>query len=363
MDSQNNKCADPILEQLGLGHFYHGDKPLVWIAPPTSGLPHHSPWVSLRATRSNLGEKELHDDVTPYDAEESDLSQYFVKEGELGPYASLLYDKTFKKTFSPDTSHGKHNLLNLLNDMLQGQIPQKIKDVFSQQPELNDSGSKASKSSILDLHCRDEHYNFIEIEIQIERETNFLKRLLFYSSQMIVQQGEPGPDWDYDVKPVYVISFARFRVFDDDRPLHRAGFLDYETANPLIDSANFTIVELSKVKKMIRKSDSEAAKWMFIFRYLHCLKELPPTLKTEKFEGLLPFAKLARFNKKELKRYRYIMHLKWDRYAQELAFAEDHPDFVKKIEEKVIDKVERMLKKGASMDKIRTSLGLSNNSK
>ena len=251
--------------------------------------------MSLRATRSNLGEKELHDDVTPYDAEESDLSQYFVKEGELGPYASLLY--------------------------------------------------------------------FIEIEIQIERETNFLKRLLFYSSQMIVQQGEPGPDWDYDVKPIYVISFARFRVFDDDRPLHRAGFLDYETANPLIDSANFTIVELSKVKKMIRKSDSEAAKWMFIFRYLHRLKELPPALKTEKFEGLLPFAKLARFNKKELKRYRYIMHLKWDRYAQELAFAEDHPDFVKKIEEKVIDKVERMLKKGASMDKIRTSLGLSNNSK
>jgi hypothetical protein len=34
------------------------------------------------------------------------------------------------------------------------------------------------------------------------------------------------------------------------------------------------------------------------------------------------------------------MHLKRDRYAQELAFAEDNPDFVKKIEEKVIDKVE-----------------------
>ncbi|SHL03415.1 hypothetical protein SAMN05720759_11435 [Fibrobacter sp. UWB12] len=43
--------------------------------------------------------------------------------------------------------------------MLEGQIPQKIKDVASQQPELNDSGSKASKSSILDLHCRDERDN------------------------------------------------------------------------------------------------------------------------------------------------------------------------------------------------------------
>ena len=28
MDNQNKKCADPILEKLGLGHFYHGDKPL-----------------------------------------------------------------------------------------------------------------------------------------------------------------------------------------------------------------------------------------------------------------------------------------------------------------------------------------------
>ena len=41
------------------------------------------------------------------------------------------------------------------------------------------------------------------------------------------------------------------------------------------------------------------------------------------------------------------MHLKWDRYAQELAFAEDHPDFVKKIGDEAVEKalnlVERML--------------------
>jgi predicted transposase/invertase (TIGR01784 family) len=349
MDAQNKQCADSVLEKLGLGLFYHGNKPLVWIAQPYSAP------TSLR------------EDVAPYNAEEKDFSLYFVKEGEFGPYASLLYDKTFKKAFSPDTRRGKRNLLNLLNDMLEGQIPQKIKDVASQQQELNDSGSKVSKSSILDLHCRDEHDNFIEIEVQIQRETNFLKRLVFYSSQMIVQQGEPGHVWDYNVKPVYVISFAGFRVFDDSRPLHRAGILDYDTAEQLVDSANFTIIELPKVKRMIRPSDSEVAKWLFIFRYLDRLKELPPALKTEKFEGLLPFAKLARFNKKELKRYRYIMHLKWDRYAQELAFAEDHPDFVKKIGDEAVEKalniVERMQKKGASMATIRASLGFSNNSK
>jgi len=167
MDVQNKKCADPILEKLGLGRFYHGDKPLVWIAD---------------SPKSN----KLHEDVASYNAKACDLSQYFAKEGEFGPYASLLYDKTFKKAFSPDTHRGKRNLLNLLNDMLEGQIPQKIKEIASQQPELNESGSKVSKSSILDLHCRDEHGNFIEIEVQIQRETNFLKRLVFYSSLMIV---------------------------------------------------------------------------------------------------------------------------------------------------------------------------------
>ena len=208
MDFQNKQCADPILEKLGLELFYHGDIPLVWIAQPLSAP------------------SSLREDVAPYNAEEGDLSKYFVKEGEFGPYASLLYDKTFKKAFSPDTRRGKHNLLNLLNDVLEGQIPQKIKDVASQQPELNDSGSKVSKSSILDLHCRDERDNFIEIEVQIERETNFLKRLLFYSSQMIVQQGEPGPDWDYDVKPVYVISWLMCHLDTQNslKPLQTLGY-------------------------------------------------------------------------------------------------------------------------------------------
>ena len=96
---------------------------------------------------------------------------------------------------------------------------------------------------------------------------------------------------------------------------------------------------------------------------MDCLKELPPALRTEKFEGMLPFAELARFNKKELKRYRYIMHLKWDRYAQQLAFAEDNPDFVKKIGDEAVEKalkaVKRIMRKdGVSSDKIQTYLNV-----
>ena len=54
------------------------------------------------------------------------------------------------------------------------------------------------------------------------------------------------------------------------------------------------------------------------------------------------------------------MHLKWDRYAQQLAFAEDHPDFVKKIEEKVINAIrQNMQKKKLSPDIIKECLDYS----
>lgn len=55
MDIQNKQCADPILEKLGLGLFYHGDKPLVWIA--------ESPRLN-----------EFHENEAPYNAEENELS-------------------------------------------------------------------------------------------------------------------------------------------------------------------------------------------------------------------------------------------------------------------------------------------------
>ena len=125
---------------------------------------------------------------------------------------------------------------------------------------------------------------------------------------------------------------------------------------------NFTIVELPKIKKKINNRDSEVAKWMFALRYLNNLKGLPPALNMGKFKGLLEFAKISRFSKEELERYRYAMHMEWDDYAEEEAFIEDHPKFIKKIEKEAVAKtirtIERMLKKGASMEKIRSSFGI-----
>jgi predicted transposase/invertase (TIGR01784 family) len=276
------------------------------------------------------------------------------------------FDETFKKAFSPDTEQGKCNLLNLLNDMLEGQIPHRIIDVYSQQLEQNESGSKESRTSIFDLHCRDEVGDFIEIEVQIRKKTNFLKRLAFYSGQMIVKQGIPGDEWNYDVKPTYVIAITKHRVFNDDRAIHRAGIVDYATNKPIVDSVNFTVVELPKVGRIIRENDAEAAKWMFALKYLNRIKRLPPALNEGKFKGLLLSAKVARFNKEELERYRYTMKMEWDDYAEWTALVEDHPEYMKnalkeaeqKAERRAVDKFRQsvehaMLKNGVSAEVVK----------
>lgn len=371
MNTANKRGVDPILELLGLAHLYRGRHPLVWIPDLYPKAASVAQAKDTHDSKPNcLHEKSAAYGVGPRDSgqvedsasdsTEVDFSEYFVDTKEDGPYASLLTDETFKKAFSPDTEQGKCNLLNLLNDMLEGQIPLRIIDVYSQQLEQNESGSKESRTSIFDLHCRDEVGDFIEIEVQIRKKTNFLKRLAFYSGQMIVKQGIPGDEWNYDVKPTYVIAITKHRVFDDDRAIHRAGIVDYATNKPIVDSVNFTVIELPKVGRIIRENDAEAAKWMFALKYLNRIKRLPPALNEGKFKGLLNVAKVARFNKDELERYRNTMRMEWDDYADWTALVEDHPEYLKEAEQKAVDardsEIAQMLDDGMTLEKLREYL-------
>ena len=89
------------------------------------------------------------------------------------------------------------------------------------------------------------------------------------------------------------------------------------------------------------------------------VKGLPPALNMGKFKGLLEFAKISRFSKEELERYRYAMHMEWDDYAEEEAFIEDHPKFIKKIEKRLLDAIkQKMQKNNLSKDVIKKCLSL-----
>ena len=176
----------------------------------------------------------------------------------------------------------------------------------------NLSGSRESCTAIFDLHCEDDAGNLIEIEVQIRKQDHFLKRLAFYASEIIANQAEPGDEWDYDIKPTYVIALTQHTMFGDDRIVHRATVTDLDTGEQFLDTFNFTAIELSKVPFFIEPGSSSLRKWLFFLRFLDKLKELPAELDEKKFEQLTESSKVSKFSKEEFEAYQKVYHEKWD---------------------------------------------------
>ena len=283
-----------------------------------------------------------------------------VKPGETSPYANLLVDLAFKKAFDPDKPASRQNLINLLNDLLEPQLKLPIKSVWTRNVAKNLSGSKASRTAIFDLHCKDDAGDLIEIEVQIREVDNFMKRLAFYASEMVANQAEPGDDWNFNVQPTYVIALTRFPVFPDERAVHRGTVIDLESGEQLVDTYNFTAIELSKVPFFIEKTSSDLSKWLFFFRYLNRLKELPEELNEEKFKDLTESAKVSKFSKKEFEVYRNMYHKVWDHNAMRRGvFKEFAEDINAKIEDRTREIAKNLIKLGVSDEKIVAATGLS----
>lgn len=278
-------------------------------------------------------------------AKRKPLKDCIVKPGERSPFANLLVDLAFKKAFDPDKPSSRENLVNLLNDLLEPQLKRPIKNVWTRNVAKNLSGSRESRTAIFDLHCEDDMGNLIEIEVQIRKLRNFRKRLAFYASELVANQAEPGQEWKFDVKPTYVIAFAQHNVFDDDRIVHRATTTDLETGEQFVDTYNYTVVELPKVPFFIDKKSDDLSKWLFFFRFLSRLKELPAEFSEHKFERLTESSKVSNFSKEEFEAYQKMYHKEWDHNAMVDGVFEE---FAKEIDAKVEERVSERISKEIS---------------
>lgn len=167
----------------------------------------------------------------------------------------------------------------------------------------------------------------------------------------MIPHGDPGDDWNFDVKPTYVVAITRHRTFDDDCIVHRATLTDLESGEQFADSYNFTVIELSKVTFFIEKTSSDLSKWLFFFRYLNQLKELPPEMDEQKFRQLTESSKVSNFSKAEFEAYRNMYHKVWDHNALRDGFFEEFAEDVNaKVEDRAREIAKRMLAGGRLTD-------------
>lgn len=118
---------------------------------------------------------------------------------------------------------------------------------------------------------------------------------------------------------------------------------DIETHKRLLDSYNYTVIELSKVPPRLPVTEEE--KWLFLFRYLDRLKSVPPKIDSEKFKTLLLSCKISRLSREEFQEYRKVYHAVFDHNAMREGFFEEFAEEInQKVEEASLAKAKEMAK-------------------
>ena len=122
-------------------------------------------------------------------------------------YISLLTDFGFKRIFG--TAMNKDLLICFLNSLFNGR--QVVKDVSYLNPE-HVGDVYTDRKAIFDVYCEGENGEKFIVEMQNCPQNYFFNRGFYYICRMISRQGEKGPEWKYDLLPVYGIYLLNFSL-------------------------------------------------------------------------------------------------------------------------------------------------------
>ena len=136
----------------------------------------------------------------------------------LPKYASLLSDSGFKAVLA--SPRNKDVLTKLLNLVLPEE--RKIDEIEAYDDREMSGFTPFSKSSRVDIRCRDIHGRTFIVEMQREMHDYFFERCMWYGSNSYGHGLPVGAKYDA-LKPVYVIAFLEERLPHADEGQWKAG--------------------------------------------------------------------------------------------------------------------------------------------
>lgn len=217
-------------------------------------------------------------------------------------YINPFTDFGFKKLFGEEAN--KDLLLDFLNELLKEEQGQ-IKSIRYLQTEKLGS-SALDRKAIFDLYCENERGEKFIVELQKSKQNFFKDRTVYYSTFPIHEQAKRA-DWNYQLKPVYVIAILDF-VFEEDKHepekfRYDVKLLDTETKKIFYDKLTFIYLEMPKFNKKIHELNTRFDKWLFILKNLNKLDKVQDELQEQIFEKLFETAKIAKFTPEQVRSY------------------------------------------------------------
>jgi len=243
-----------------------------------------------------------------------DMTQFSDK--NVGPYADVLMDRWFKRTF------GWYPAKRLLTLFLKELIPEREIVDLSYGPQEHVNPIDEGKDVRVDVECTDKDGTRFVVEMQIAEQGGFYNRAVF-NSAFAIQQQIPRGERAFDYPPVYFIGVMDFTVHEgSDKVLYRYTIQETETHEQMTDSLHYLFLELPNCKRACTPEATVLDNFCYALHNIGRMKERPSGLKGEIFDLLFKSAEISTFAVHERKQYFEDMTTQKD-IQRMIAFAED----------------------------------------
>lgn len=279
-----------------------------------------------------------------------------------GKYLNPKADVTFKKIF------GEHEdlVMSLLNALLPLDEGKQIEHVEYLPPELVPE-NPLKKNSVVDVRCRETDGRHFIVEMQMNWNNEFKRRVILNASKAVVKQLDKGEDYTL-LQPVWALNLINDVGFDagPDEFYHDYAIVNVNHTDRHIEGLRFVFVELPKFKPQTIKEKKMAVLWL---KFLTEIDESTEEVDAELLENpdtahALQILEKSAYDEHQLYAYEYF----WDAVVNERVAIEGGYKkgmalgLAKGLAEgersKALDAARRMKAKGYSVEDIADITGL-----
>jgi len=260
------------------------------------------------------GEKNESYTKMPGTSEKRKLKNLTGPLSSKGIFVSLKSDFGIKKVFK--SNEGKSDFERMLTAFGAGFIEPVQEIEFLESEKLG--SIKFERKAIFDFVFRDKDDRVYELEMQREFVRCMFDRSFFYTCRYHSAEMQPGTSYHYDHKPLTSVVITDF-----DLPELKGGpCIDFHAitsqskGNIVTKATNFLTIELTKFNKSIEELEGEKDVFLFLLANMGDLKEIPACLDNEKYRPLFERARIANFNKEEMKKYNAMNRQEEKRLAE-----------------------------------------------
>ena len=217
----------------------------------------------------------------------------------MSKFINPFTDVGFKRIFGQEIS--KPVLLAFLNSLLAGE--RRIVDL--QYLDKEKIGlSDGDRSLIYDILCLTDSGEYIIVEMQNKSQPFFKNRSVYYLSRSIVEQGERGSEWEYDIKAVYLVAFLNFKLRDISVEFRTdVALMDMKLKTPFSDKMRMIFLQLPYFAKELDDCTEIFEKIIYALKHMEILQRMPFLAQDAVFKRLSEIAEVASLTKEERQRY------------------------------------------------------------